>query len=204
MLSIRKLPCVTPIALIMFKQLRVTLLAFDWLKIQKLALLALSVIISTPTTNVRNYAYTWSVGPLWGPTSSWRPFRLAFGPQGLLDFVLCALRVLSPHPSQAITIFQNFLFEIVLLKFSTEIFQDFLVKFLLEIFLIIFMLNLFSEEFYLIFLKFSFIRNDLGIFFESFVCSDIVFRICLKFFSKLNLESLFKNCLFKFLFRIFC
>ena len=137
MLSIRKLPCVTPIALIMFKQLRVTLLAFDWLKIQKLALLALSVIISTPTTNVRNYAYTWSLGPLWGPTSSWRPFRLAFGPQGLLDFVLCALRVLSPHPSQAITIFQNFLFEIVLLKFSTEIFQDFLVKFLLEIFLII-------------------------------------------------------------------
>ena len=30
------------------------------------------------------------------PTSSWRPFGPAFGPSGLLDFVLHALRALRP------------------------------------------------------------------------------------------------------------
>ena len=52
-----------------------------------------------------------SLGPLRGPTSSWRPFGPALGPSGLLDFVLHALRALRPcdprlHPSQANTITQ--------------------------------------------------------------------------------------------------
>ena len=39
---------------------------------------------------------TRSLGPLWGPTSSLRPFGPALGPSGLLDFVLRALRALRP------------------------------------------------------------------------------------------------------------
>ena len=39
---------------------------------------------------------TRSLGARWAPTSSWRPFGPAFGPSGLLDFVLRALRALRP------------------------------------------------------------------------------------------------------------
>ena len=56
-----------------------------------------------------NCQETRSLGLLRGPTSSWRPFGPAFGPSGLLDFVLHALWALRPcdprlHPSQANTI----------------------------------------------------------------------------------------------------
>ena len=39
---------------------------------------------------------TRGLGALWAPTSSLRPFGPAFGPSGLLDFVLRALRALRP------------------------------------------------------------------------------------------------------------
>ena len=40
--------------------------------------------------------HTRSLGALWAPTSRLRPFGPAWGPSGLLDFVLCALRALRP------------------------------------------------------------------------------------------------------------
>ena len=43
-----------------------------------------------------NSYFTISLGAPWAPTSSWRPFGPAFGPSGLLDFVLRALRALRP------------------------------------------------------------------------------------------------------------
>ena len=42
------------------------------------------------------YNNTRSLWARWAPTSSWRPFGPAFGPSGLLDFVLRALRALRP------------------------------------------------------------------------------------------------------------
>ena len=42
------------------------------------------------------YDDTRSLGALWAPTSSLRSFGPAFGPSGLLDFVLRALRALRP------------------------------------------------------------------------------------------------------------
>ena len=42
------------------------------------------------------YRITRSLGALRAPTSSVRPFGPAFGPSGLLDFVLRALRALRP------------------------------------------------------------------------------------------------------------
>ena len=58
---------------------------------------------------LKNINITRSLGPLRGPTSSWRPFGPALGPSGLLDFILHALRALRPcdprpYPSQANTI----------------------------------------------------------------------------------------------------
>ena len=46
------------------------------------------------------YVYTRSLGALRAPTSSLRPFGPAFGPSGLLDFVLRALRALRPCDPQ--------------------------------------------------------------------------------------------------------
>ena len=42
------------------------------------------------------YYETRSLGALWGPTSTWRPFGPALGPSGLLDFVLHPLWPLRP------------------------------------------------------------------------------------------------------------
>ena len=61
-----------------------------------------------PVLEISQYINTRSLGPPRprGPTSSWRPFRPALGPSGLLDFVLWARRPCGPrpHPSQANTI----------------------------------------------------------------------------------------------------
>ena len=45
---------------------------------------------------MQNYVNTRGLGALQAPTSSLRPFGPAFGPSGLLDFVLRALRALRP------------------------------------------------------------------------------------------------------------
>ena len=74
---------------------------------------------------------TRSLGPLRGPTSSWRPFGPAFGPSGLLDFVLHPLRALRPcdprlHPSAShkfLFIFCSFFFFIFFLYFFFHFFS---------------------------------------------------------------------------------
>ena len=46
--------------------------------------------------SIKQYLETRSLRPLRGPTSSWQPFGPAFGPSGLVDFVLRTLRALRP------------------------------------------------------------------------------------------------------------
>ena len=55
-----------------------------------------SVISARTTTAIRKYRSHRGLGALRAPTSSLRPFGPAFGPSGLLDFVLRALRALRP------------------------------------------------------------------------------------------------------------